>query len=128
MSKETALALLGKWEKGAASEETEIIQLLRVWLDCSEEAAEKITEDKTPAKCFSFMRGKARKAKKNSVHGAEAMEWIIEYYGADNPKLTVEGGLAYAFLAGEAQKYKPYEKPANPPAPTDSLAALLEDW
>ena len=39
------------------------------------------------------------------------MEWILEYYGAKDPKGLIEGGLMYAVALDTAQRFKPYGTP-----------------
>ena len=145
-TREEAFALLDKQAETNNQEELQVISLLRSWLSYQEEAAGFImAEGKSPKGCYKAMYDKAFKASRRKCVGNEdAAEWVLEYYGAPDPKALLEGGLYYKMIVDAAENYRPYgAEPfqaapvapvAKPSAPAetagadDSLEALLADF
>ena len=100
------------------SAESSILDFLDVWLEYQPEAATLLTASgKTPAGAYGFMRQKAAKNHQKCAADEEAMVWILEYYGAADPRGLIEGGLMYACIQAKAEKWRPYG--ANPQAPAN---------
>lgn len=143
-TREEAFTLLDKQAKTDDPAELQIISMLRSWLGYQEEAADLImAEGKSPQGCYKAMHNKAMNENRRKCVGDEdAAEWVLDYYGAHDPKGLLEGGLYYKMIMDAAERYRPYgaEPPkaatgAKPQAPAekpagadDSLEALLADF
>lgn len=114
--KEEALEKIEKGNYSVDSPEGEIAEFLRAWLDYEpERAADLILREKKDVQgAFSAMREAARKKSGTSVcvPPAEAAELILEYFGCPDPKGTLEGGLMYAFMMANIERWAPYGKAA----------------
>lgn len=103
----------------------ELRDMLSVWARYAPEKAPALilATDKSMEKCLDFMKSKAKpKAKNGCYHPKpeEALAWVLEYYGltADEAQAEIEGGLMYAIMKEEAERWKPFEDRAQlTPAP-----------
>ena len=113
---EEALEKIEKGNHSVDSPEGEIAEFLRAWLSYEpEQAADLILREKKDVQgAFSAMREAARKKSGKSVciPPAEAAELILEYFGCPDPKGTLEGGLMYAFMMANIERWAPYGKAA----------------
>ena len=117
------------------------------WIDYADNAAEMILgEGKTLAGAYEEIRKYAQKNQKSGqtcVEPTKTFELVLEYFGQDDPKGIIEGGLMYRCMMAAAARFKPYgadsaeelPKPqpvAEKPQQKKSMSALdalnLEDF
>ena len=101
---------------GSAQDRTKEFCLL--WLDVSDKAAELIlTNGKTVAEAYSFMREKASQKRSGAscvcIPPEEAAEAILEYFGMkkDEAQQELEHGLMYQLMIAASKKFRPYGVP-----------------
>lgn len=102
----------------AGSAQDRIKEFCLLWLDVSDKAAELIlTNGKTVAEAYSFMREKASQKRSGAncvcIPPEEAAEVILEYFGMkkDEAQQELEHGLMYRLMMAASRKYKPYGAP-----------------
>ena len=123
---EEALKKIDEGGHNIDSSEGEIAAFLRAWVKYEpERAAGLILEGEKDIKgALASMRTAAEKKKSGNtacIPPAEAAEIILEYFGHPEPKGVLEGGLMYAFMVANIERWKPYG--ADAPAemkPADS--------
>lgn len=103
-----------KAEKASPQMIDRLKELVKLWIEYSEEAAERVlVKDKTIKGLYEYCRTEAQKAAQNNcAAGGDEMlaEWLLKYYGASDPKGIAESGFVYFCLICEASKYKPYDE------------------
>ncbi len=99
----------------AGSAQDRIKEFCLLWLDVSDKAAELIlTNGKTVAKAYSFMREKASQKRSGAscvcIPPEEAAEVILEYFGMkkDEAQQELEHGLMYQLMMAASKKFRPY--------------------
>lgn len=99
----------------AGSAQDKIKEFCLLWLEVSDKAAELIlTNGKTVAEAYSFMREKASQKRSGAscvcIPPEEAAEFILEYFGMkkDEAQQELEHGLMYQLMIAASKKFKPY--------------------
>lgn len=117
----------------AGSAQDKIKEFCLLWLEVSDKAAELIlTNGKTVAEAYSFMREKASQKRSGAscvcIPPEEAAEVILEYFGMkkDEAQQELEHGLMYQLMMAASKKYKPYGAAVENPHPVAEAETKAE--